>query len=170
MHLTNEYQYWVLSVELKLGFRKFRQMSYKAIILLKKHRVVLMACETTCYEPISFKSCINIDSNVKMYLQWVFKLLHTVAEICANHLLKNFVLGTFCQKIFTFFRHMLPFTNTLTLASSLKRDHFHWVSCSEDSYALDYSKSQHNSISLNLSVGTFCLNTVDVATNRFTQA
>ena len=120
-----------------------------------------MACKTICYEPIFFKSCINIDSNLKMYLQWVFKLLHTVAEICVNHLLKNFVLGTFCQIIFTLFRHMLPFTNTLTLASSLKSEHFHWVSCSEDSYALDYSKLQHNSISPNLSVGTFCLNTVD---------
>ena len=97
-----------------------------------------------------------------MYLQWVFKLLHTVAEICVSHHLKNFVLGTFCQIIFTFFRHMLPFTNTLTLASSLKSEHFHWVSCSEDSYALDYSKLQHNSISPNLSVGTFCLNTVEL--------
>ena len=124
-----------------------------------------MAFETTCYEPISFKSCINIDSHLKMYLQWVFKLLHTVAKICVNHLLKNFVLGTFCQKIFTFFRHMLPFTNTLTLASSLKSDHFHWVPCSEDSYASDYSNSQHNSISPNSSVGTFCLNTVECGCN-----
>ena len=166
MHLTNRYRYWVPLVELKLGFRKFRQMSYKAIIQLKKHRAVLMACEATCYEPISFKSCINTDSNLVMYLQWVFKLLLTVAEICVSHHRKNFVLGTFCQIKFTFFRHMLPFTNTLTLASSLKSEHFHWVSCSEDSYALDYSKLQHNSISPNLSIGTFCLNTVDLSWAR----